>query len=78
MTQWFLSASSGDPILDWLSKAGSLGILSFIIVAFIRGWIVPGRDYDSIRAERDKALDLVYKQAEIAQRALEVGEKKSV
>jgi hypothetical protein len=70
----FLAAS--DPIVDLLAKGGPAVILAYVVLAFMRGWIVPGKDAEKLREERDKALELVYKQAEIAQRALEVGEKK--
>lgn len=65
---------SGDPLLDWLSNAGALGVLATAVLAFLRGWIVPGSVAKELREERDRALDLVYKQADIAQRALELRE----
>jgi hypothetical protein len=68
--------SSTDPLLQWLSSAGSLGILAAGVIAFLRGWIVPGSVAVQLRLERDRALELVYKQADIAQRALEQAEKK--
>ena len=77
------SGSSGDPILDWLSNnASAVGMLAFLVVALLRGWLVTKRELDhldeeceKLRQERDKALDLVYKQAEISTRALDVSEK---
>lgn len=70
-----LAQSSGDPLIDWLSRGGSLGILAVAVIAFLRGWIVPGSVAEQLRLERDRALELVYKQAEVAQRALEAAEK---
>lgn len=77
------TASSGDPLLDWLSNnASAVGMLAFIVVALLRGWLVTKREIDhlaseceKLRLERDKALDLVYKQAEISTRALDVSER---
>jgi hypothetical protein len=69
-------AQTPDPLLQWLSNAGALGILAFFALAFIRGWIVSGAAHGRVLAERDRAMDLVYKQAEIAQRALEAAERK--
>lgn len=68
--------SSRDPLLDWLSNAGALGVLATAVIAFLRGWIVPGSTAKELREERDRALDLVYKQAEIAQKALEAAERR--
>jgi hypothetical protein len=68
-------ATSGDPLLDWLSKAGALGILALDLVAFLRGWVVTGREHTRVLHERDRAIELVYKQAEATNRALEVAEK---
>lgn len=71
-----IAQTSGDPLIDWLSSAGALGILATIVIAFMRGWIVPGRAYEQVRQERDRALELVYKQAEVTQRALETAESR--
>jgi hypothetical protein len=81
-------AASGDPLLDWLvNNASAVGVLSFVVVALLRGWLVTGRenqriitecDLDAKRliAERDRALDLVYAQAEATSRALAIAETK--
>lgn len=68
-------AGNPDPLLQWLSNAGSLGILAAGVLAFLRGWIVPGTVANQLRDERDRALELVYKQADVAQRALEAAEQ---
>jgi hypothetical protein len=65
-----------DPLLQWLTNAGSLGILATAVLAFLRGWIVPGSVANELREERDRALELVYKQADVAQRALEAAERR--
>jgi hypothetical protein len=68
-------ANSPDPLLQWLSNAGSLGILAAGVLAFLRGWIVPGTVAAQLRDERDRALEYMYKQADVAQRALEAAER---
>jgi hypothetical protein len=73
----FAAPSSGDPLIDWLTNnATAIGLLAFIVVALIRGWIVTGREHDRVLAERDRAMELVYAQAEATSRALEIAEKK--
>lgn len=74
---WPLFQVADDPLIDWLSRGGSIGILTAAVVAFLRGWIVPGSVANQLRDERDRALELVYKQAEVAQRALEAAERKA-
>lgn len=74
---YLLAQVASDPLLEWLSRAGGFGILAAAVVAFLRGWIVPGSVANQLREERDRALELVYKQAEIAHRALEAAERKS-
>lgn len=73
----FLAATStGDPLLNWLvNNATAVGLLSFIVIALIRGWLVTGREHDRVLAERNRALDIVYTQAEATSRALDVAEK---
>ena len=48
--------------------SGALVMAAFFIVAFIRGWIVPGLLYDDLRLERDYWRS-------VADRALTVAEK---
>lgn len=67
---------NSDPLLQWLSNAGALGILAAGVLAFLRGWIVTGAAYKQAIDEKERALALVYKQAEIAQKALEAAERK--
>lgn len=68
------STGSGDPLIDWLkNNASAVGILAFIVVSLMRGWMVTKREADDLRAERDRALDLVYKQAELTRSALTAG-----
>ncbi len=68
-------AEGTDPLLQWLSNAGSLGILAAAVVAFLRGWIVSGAAHQRVLKERDRAMELVYKQADIAERALRASER---
>lgn len=79
MLKWLISmgvvmgaAGSGDPLLDYLSQAGSVAILAAGVIAFLRGWIVPGKRYDEMRAERDRAVAVAERHAAVADRALEV------
>jgi hypothetical protein len=65
--------SSGDTLLDWVrNNASAVGILSLVVVALLRGTLVTGRECEHVRKERDRAMELVFEQAKIAQRALEV------
>lgn len=72
----FAAGSSGDPLLDWIvNNATAVGLLAFIVIALIRGWLVTGREHVRVLSERDRALDIVYAQAEATSRALDVAEK---
>jgi hypothetical protein len=74
--QFTSDPSSGDPLLDWLkNNASAVGILAFLVIALMRGWLVTGREAELMRAERDRALDLVYKQADLTSAALTAGSK---
>jgi hypothetical protein len=59
-------------IAEWIARAGPTAILAVMIVGFLKGWIVTGSAYDQMRAERDRALELVYKHAGITERAVDV------
>ncbi len=57
-----------DPLLQWLSNAGSLGILAAACVAFIRGWIVPGSAHARVLSRLDRANDIADAAIENAER----------
>jgi hypothetical protein len=66
-----LILGADDPLLIWLTKGGAVGILAAAVVAFLRGWVVSGTEYKRVCDERDKALELVYRNAGVAQRAVD-------
>jgi hypothetical protein len=43
-----------DPLTKFISTAGPIGILAVIVVAFMRGDIVPGKTHREQLAERDQ------------------------
>ena len=75
-------ANSQDPLLQWLSNAGSLGILAAACVAFIRGWIVPGPTHMRILARLDRANDLAERRPRVhrtrAQNAGEASRRRAI
>ena len=70
-----LSAITSDPTYSWLTQGGSIGILAGVVVAFMKGWIVSGGEHRKTEAQRDRAMEQVYKLAEISQRAVEASER---
>lgn len=83
LTSASLVVAASDTSADWLGKATGPVVLALVVLALLRGTLVTGRenealraDRDALRVERDKALELVYKQAEVAGRALDVSERK--
>lgn len=73
---FWAAATSGDPLLDWIvQNATAVGLLAFIVVALLRGWLVTGREHDRVLDERNRAMEIVYAQAQATSRALDVAEK---
>lgn len=66
---------SGNPLVDWLANSGAVGILAFIVVAFIMGWIVPGGEAKRLREERDQALKIVFELSKVSNQSLDIAEK---
>lgn len=66
---------AADPTVEYIRDAGSVGILAFFLVQFFRGKIHSDNEFQRVVNERDRALDLVYKQADIAERALEAAKR---
>jgi hypothetical protein len=70
-----LAAQASDnpiPLLDWLSRAGVIGILAYFIIAFLRGSIHSDKDFQRIVADRDRALDIIYRQLDVTRRTVDL------
>jgi hypothetical protein len=72
---FLLAADSptGDP-LAWLTQAGAVGVLAYFCFAFMTGRLRTEKEVLRLIGERDRALELVYKNAELAQAALRAAE----
>lgn len=74
---WVVGITSGDPLIDFLVQNGSaITILAYVIVALQRGWLVTGRENERVVSDLERAMELIYKQAEATGRALDVAEKR--
>jgi hypothetical protein len=53
--------------MDWPALLKDYGLPVFGLLAFgwaiIKGWLVPGVTHADVKAQRDRALDLVFKMA---------------
>lgn len=73
---WDAAASSGNPVIDWLTNTGAIGILAFVIVAFMKRWIVTGSELEQVRKERDRALDILLEMTQVSAKSLDIAERK--
>lgn len=60
-----------------LTQGGAIGVLAFVVVGFMRGWIVTGSAYREVCSQRDRAIDQIYRMADTTQRAAEIVSKDS-
>lgn len=76
--EWFTGAAtpSGNPFIDWLTSAGALGILAFLVVAFMKEWIVPGARATRAEADARRAMDLLLEANKVSSQTLDIAEKK--
>jgi hypothetical protein len=80
---WFVIAEQAVPApdtpLSWITSGGIVGLLAFMVVAFLREWIVPGDRYRESQRElaevqrfmRDEAIPLLSRVQEVLARTLE-------
>lgn len=59
-----------DPvtIIGYLDKITLVSVLALAVLAFVRGWIVPGPTHDRVVKERDRYLEAATRGMELAQR----------
>ena len=44
-----------DPtLLDWVLQGGAVGVLVWVVLAFMRGWLVPGSVHQAVVTEKDE------------------------
>lgn len=57
---------------------GVVGILVFVVVAFIRGWIVPGWTHRREQDRGDKALDMALRGTDLADAGVRFAARRAV
>lgn len=60
-----------EPSESWLTELGAVGVLAYFCWAFMTGRLRTEKEINRVIDERDRALDLVYKNADIAQGAVQ-------
>ena len=63
-------------LLDWLSRAGGTAVLVLVLVLLLRGDLVTRGTYTDVVKQRDRALDLLYDQANIAHDAVDISKRR--
>jgi hypothetical protein len=74
---WLLSQAaegggSFPDLVHWLPTAGATGVLAFLVVALMRGWLVPGPTHDRVVVERNRLLELALTSTRAADRAVTI------
>jgi uncharacterized ion transporter superfamily protein YfcC len=59
-----------------LDKGGTIGLAIFIVVAFVKGWIVPRWTYDRLERDHERMTQIAFKTIDLGERAATVAEKK--
>lgn len=69
---WIANTTSGEPLIDWITQAGPVGVLAVVVVLFLRGDIVSKRTLDEALKQRDLFAAIVIDQGRLANRAVDV------
>lgn len=64
----------GDQLVELLTRGGAIGILSLIVWAFLKGWIVPGSTYLAVVSEKEEWKKLAVELLRTADRAVKLVE----
>lgn len=64
----------GTALVEFLNRTGVLGVLILNVVGFLRGWVVPRREYEALKEDRDEWKRLALASTETTQRATRVAE----
>jgi hypothetical protein len=66
---------SESDLIGLITQGGAVAVLAVGVVAFLRGWIVPGSLYERTAAERDRWEALAVDLLKTAARAVTLAEK---
>lgn len=56
LAAYLFAQADAQTLFDVVSKGGAVGVLVIAVVAFVQGWIVPGKLFTRAIGERDEAL----------------------
>lgn len=65
-----------DSYFAMLDKGGTIGLSIFIVIAFVKGWIVPRWTYDRLEKQYERMEQVAFGSLELGTRAATVAEKK--
>lgn len=72
----WLGADAPDPLLQWLVSAGGTGVLALAVVAFLRGWVVPGSTHERVLSERDRLFSIVTETGQVADKTIDISQQR--
>lgn len=63
-------------LVSLLPSIGAGGVLAFVVVALLRGWLVPGFIYERLRRQNDDLLNAVLQSTDAAKLALQTAQRR--
>lgn len=63
-------------LIQLLPSLGGGGVLAFVVVALLRGWLVPGAVYERLRRQNEDLLNAVLSSTDAARLALETSKRR--
>lgn len=70
-----LGQTDPPPEIDWLTRAGVVGVMAYFLWALMSDRIVSGKTHHRVIDERDRLLELAITNAQVSHRSLEIAEK---
>jgi uncharacterized ion transporter superfamily protein YfcC len=65
-----------DSYFAMLDKGGTIGLSIFIVIAFVKGWIVPRWAYDKLDEQNKRVTEIAFSSLNLGERAATAAEKK--
>lgn len=76
MTTAMIAAMSVSDLGQLLTNAGGASVLVFVVMALIRGWLVPGHVHDDVRQDRDDWKEIALASVNGAEKAITLAERR--
>lgn len=71
-----MNGVSVDDLLKLVTQGGGLAVMGFVVIGFLKGWIVPGPTYKDLLQDRDDWKEAALTSVNGVEKAVDLSERR--